>query len=133
MLDAEIMPVRDAETAEFRKLAETTYRDVNIALANEFARIADALGVDALQAIAAANSQPYSHVHAPGSASAATASPCIRTFSRRRGTARRLIDDRRARINDDMAHYAVARLGARARLARRARPSSCSAWRIAPA
>ena len=66
MLDAEIMPVRDAETAEFSKLAETTYRDVNIALANEFARIADALGVDALQAIAAANTQPYSHVHAPG-------------------------------------------------------------------
>ena len=34
--------MRDAETAEFSKLAETTYRDVNIALANEFARIADA-------------------------------------------------------------------------------------------
>ena len=35
-----------AEAAELTKLAETTYRDVNIALANEFARHADALGVD---------------------------------------------------------------------------------------
>ncbi|MGH7622792.1 MAG: nucleotide sugar dehydrogenase, partial [Gemmatimonadaceae bacterium] len=51
MLDADVMPVRDAETAEFSKLAETTYRDVNIALANEFARIGDRLGVDVLQAI----------------------------------------------------------------------------------
>ena len=66
MLDAEVMTVRDAETAELSKLAETTYRDVNIALSNEFARIADHHGVDVLQAIEAANSQPYSHIHAPG-------------------------------------------------------------------
>src|SRR5699024_4040519 len=37
VLDAEITEVDNAETAEFTKLAETTYRDVNIALANEFA------------------------------------------------------------------------------------------------
>ena len=55
-----------AETAELRKLAETTYRDVNIALANEFARFADRIGVDIDRVIAAANSQPYSHIHAPG-------------------------------------------------------------------
>ncbi|MBF6600225.1 MAG: nucleotide sugar dehydrogenase [Dehalococcoidia bacterium] len=66
VLDAEVIAVRDAETAEFSKLAETTYRDVNIALANEFARIGDGLGVDVLQAIEVANTQPYSHIHAPG-------------------------------------------------------------------
>ena len=66
VLDAEILPVRDAETAEYSKLLETTYRDVNIALANEFARAGDALGVDTRAAIAAANTQPYSHIHAPG-------------------------------------------------------------------
>ena len=37
VLDAEVWPVDSAETAEFAKLAETTYRDVNIALANELA------------------------------------------------------------------------------------------------
>ena len=55
-----------AEAAEFTKLAETTYRDVNIALANEFARFADAAGIDMYQVIAAANSQPFSHLHRPG-------------------------------------------------------------------
>ena len=55
-----------AEAAEFTKLAETTYRDVNIALANEFARFAGAAGIDMYQVIAAANSQPFSHLHRPG-------------------------------------------------------------------
>jgi nucleotide sugar dehydrogenase len=48
------------------KLAETTYRDVNIALANEFARVADRHGIDLSEVIRAANSQPYSHIHEPG-------------------------------------------------------------------
>jgi UDP-N-acetyl-D-glucosamine dehydrogenase len=55
-----------AEAAEFTKLAETTYRDVNIALANEFARFADTAGINMYQVIAAANSQPFSHLHRPG-------------------------------------------------------------------
>lgn len=55
-----------AEAAEMAKLAETTYRDVNIALANQFALNADHLGVDVYQVIEACNSQPYSHIHRPG-------------------------------------------------------------------
>jgi UDP-N-acetyl-D-glucosamine dehydrogenase len=55
-----------AEAAELTKLAETTYRDVNIALANEFALFAGAAGIDIYQVIAAANSQPFSHLHQPG-------------------------------------------------------------------
>jgi nucleotide sugar dehydrogenase len=66
VLDAEIVAMSGAEAAEFSKLADTTYRDVNIALANEFARFADRAGVDIQEVIAAANSQPYSHVHQPG-------------------------------------------------------------------
>jgi nucleotide sugar dehydrogenase len=66
VLDADIIALSSAETAEFAKLADTTYRDVNIALANEFARYADRIGVDILEVIAAANSQPYSHIHQPG-------------------------------------------------------------------
>jgi UDP-N-acetyl-D-glucosamine dehydrogenase len=55
-----------AEAAEFTKLAETTYRDVNIALANEFARFAGSSGIDVYQVIDAANSQTFSHLHQPG-------------------------------------------------------------------
>ena len=66
VLDAEIVAMSSAEAAEFSKLADTTYRDVNIALANEFARYADRMGVDIQEVIDAANSQPYSHIHQPG-------------------------------------------------------------------
>ncbi|MCH7232103.1 nucleotide sugar dehydrogenase [Glycomyces sp. L485] len=55
-----------AEAAELAKLAETTYRDVNIGLANQFARFADAKGIDVMKVIEACNTQPYSHIHRPG-------------------------------------------------------------------
>jgi nucleotide sugar dehydrogenase len=54
------------EASEMAKLAETTYRDVNIGLANQFAQYADAQGIDIYKVIEACNSQPYSHVHQPG-------------------------------------------------------------------
>lgn len=54
------------EASEMAKLAETTYRDVNIGLANQFARFADTQGIDIYKVIEACNSQPYSHVHQPG-------------------------------------------------------------------
>ncbi|MCX9190263.1 nucleotide sugar dehydrogenase [Carbonactinospora thermoautotrophica] len=57
-----------AEAAELAKLAETTYRDVNIGLANQFARFAEKLGVDIYRVIEASNSQPFSHIHTPGPA-----------------------------------------------------------------
>jgi nucleotide sugar dehydrogenase len=55
-----------AEAAELAKLAETTYRDVNIALANTFAVYAEGAGIDIGAVIDACNSQPYSHIHRPG-------------------------------------------------------------------
>lgn len=61
-----VWDVGTAEAAELVKLAETTYRDVNLALANEFARFAQTAGIDIHAVIAAANSQPFSHIHSPG-------------------------------------------------------------------
>ncbi|MGH3457722.1 nucleotide sugar dehydrogenase [Aeromicrobium sp.] len=55
-----------AEAAEMAKLAESTYRDVNIGLANQFAVFAEKAGIDVYQVIDAANSQPFSHIHQPG-------------------------------------------------------------------
>ncbi len=56
----------DATTAEMVKLMENTYRDVNIAIANEFARLAERFGVDAWEAIALANRHPRVRILNPG-------------------------------------------------------------------
>ena len=53
-------------TAEFVKLMENTYRDVNIALANEFAEIAEASGVNVWEAIELANRHPRVDILRPG-------------------------------------------------------------------
>ena len=63
VLDAEVWAVDNAETAEFTKLAETTYRDVNIALANQLALYGATRDVNVNEAFKAANSQPFSHLH----------------------------------------------------------------------
>jgi nucleotide sugar dehydrogenase len=68
-----------AEAAELAKLAETTYRDVNIGLANQFARFAATAGIDVYQVIEASNSQPYSHIHQPG---IAVGGHCIPVYPR---------------------------------------------------
>ncbi|MGV9769743.1 nucleotide sugar dehydrogenase [Microbacterium sp. NPDC003461] len=68
-----------AEAAEMAKLAETTYRDVNIGLANQFALFAGANGIDVYQVIEACNSQPYSHIHRPG---IAVGGHCIPVYPR---------------------------------------------------
>ena len=68
-----------AEASELAKLAETTYRDVNIALANEFALFAQDHGIDVYKVIEASNSQPYSHIHQPG---IAVGGHCIPVYPR---------------------------------------------------
>ncbi len=61
-----VVKLSSTTAAEFEKLAEGIYRDVNIALANELALAAMKLGVDCYEARKAANSQPYCHLHLPG-------------------------------------------------------------------
>lgn len=56
----------DATTAEMVKLMENTYRDVNIAIANEFSRLADRFGVDVWEAISLANRHPRVEILRPG-------------------------------------------------------------------
>ncbi|MFK5690761.1 nucleotide sugar dehydrogenase [Ornithinimicrobium sp. LYQ92] len=67
------------EASELAKLAETTYRDVNIGLANEFALFAQDHGIDVYKVIEASNSQPYSHIHQPG---IAVGGHCIPVYPR---------------------------------------------------
>ncbi|ALJ19392.1 nucleotide sugar dehydrogenase [Microbacterium sp. No. 7] len=68
-----------AEAAEMAKLAETTYRDVNIGLANQFGLFAADHGIDVYAVIEACNSQPYSHIHRPG---IAVGGHCIPVYPR---------------------------------------------------
>lgn len=55
-----------ALSAEMAKLMENTYRDVNIALANELVKISEKLGVNALEVISLANHHPRVNLHQPG-------------------------------------------------------------------
>lgn len=68
-----------AEAAEMAKLAETTYRDVNIGLANQFGAFAEKVGIDVYSVIDACNSQPFSHIHRPG---IAVGGHCIPVYPR---------------------------------------------------
>ncbi|WP_438315141.1 nucleotide sugar dehydrogenase [Sporosarcina sp. FA9] len=56
----------DATTAELVKVMENTYRDVNIAFANELAKIGDTLDVNIWDAIRFANFHPRVNIHTPG-------------------------------------------------------------------
>ncbi|WP_354699617.1 UDP-N-acetyl-D-glucosamine 6-dehydrogenase [Paraconexibacter sp. AEG42_29] len=108
--DVEVRAMGGAEAAELTKLVETTYRDVNIALANEFARHADALGLDVQQVIDAANSQPFSHVHRPG---VAVGGHCIPVYPRfyLAGDPDAVLPAVSRSVNEAMPAYAVGLLG----------------------
>lgn len=56
----------EAKTAEMSKCMENTFRDVNIALANELAKIGAEIGVNSLEVIELANKHPRVNIHAPG-------------------------------------------------------------------
>lgn len=114
VLDAKIIEMASADDAEFVKLIETTYRDVNIALANEYARYADRRGLDVLAAIAAANTQPYSHIHQPGVGVGGHCIPVYPYFlmSDTQPDGDELTLPRRSRVvNDGMAEYSAERIG----------------------
>ncbi len=56
----------DAKTAEMSKLMENTFRDVNIALANELTKVCNELDINALDVIEMANKHPRVNLHTPG-------------------------------------------------------------------
>ncbi|MFI5262066.1 MAG: nucleotide sugar dehydrogenase [Candidatus Limnocylindrales bacterium] len=109
VLPTEVWDLGSAEAAEFAKLAETTYRDVNIALANEFARYADRIGVDVLEVIRGANSQPFSHIHQPGIGVGGHCIPVYPHFLISRAPELQLPELAR-RVNDGQVGLAIAEL-----------------------
>ncbi|MFC1454956.1 nucleotide sugar dehydrogenase [Candidatus Undinarchaeota archaeon] len=65
-IDGEVVLVDNSTVAEFIKLTENIYRDVNIALANEIAAVAAKLKIDVEQIIELANMHPRVNIHRPG-------------------------------------------------------------------
>jgi len=66
IVKGDLVEVHDIKTAEAVKLFENVYRDANIALANEFAKFCEQVGIDYMEAQKAANTQPYCHLLEPG-------------------------------------------------------------------
>jgi nucleotide sugar dehydrogenase len=110
-LGVDVIRLASAEAAELTKIAEGVYRDLNIALVNELARYADGVGVDITEVIAAANSQPYAHLHEPG---VGVGGHCIPVYPRflPSGEGGLALPALGRRVNDSMAAYGVARLEA---------------------
>ncbi len=65
----------DVKSAEVAKLAENTFRYVNIAFANELALVCKELGIDGTEVIRLANSHPRVNIHKPG---CGVGGPCLR-------------------------------------------------------
>lgn len=105
----EVYQLANAETAELTKLAEGAYRDLNIALANELAQVADLHSIDINEVTRAANSQPYSHLHTPGTG---VGGHCIPVYPRflMQGEGPSALSALGRAINDSMPRYAVERV-----------------------
>jgi UDP-N-acetyl-D-mannosaminuronic acid dehydrogenase len=108
-LGTTVMELASAESAELSKLAEGVYRDLNIALANELARVADVHGVDFSEVRDAANSQPYCHLHVPGTGVGGHCIPVYPHFLVQ-GEGPSELAALGRRINDAMPAYVVDRI-----------------------
>ncbi len=100
----------DDVTAELVKLMENTYRDVNIALANEFNAVAETLGIDGREAIRLANKHPRVNILMPGIGVGGHCLPIDPWFIKEVDPANsRLIFTARL-VNDEMPHKIAAKI-----------------------
>lgn len=107
-----VRAMTNIRSAEAEKLFEGVYRDANIAVANELAKICDRLGIDFWEVQTAANSQPFCHIHDPGIGVGGACIPVYPQFvleaAQKVNAEGNLIRLARS-INDSMPRYAVDR------------------------
>ncbi len=96
----------DATTAEFVKLSQNTFRDTNIALANELAMIARDYGIDSRSAISLANKHPRVGLHDPGPGVGGHCLPIDPWFLGQHSDRPDLIEHARE-VNDRMITYII--------------------------
>ncbi|WP_456475769.1 nucleotide sugar dehydrogenase [Candidatus Pyrohabitans sp.] len=101
------------EVVEVVKLIENTFRDVNIALANELALLCGAMGVDVIKAINLANKHPRVNLHMPGAGVGGHCLPKDPHFlineAKKRGLRLKVIEAARER-NDSMPRYVLSKI-----------------------
>ncbi len=105
-----VIRMNDSTAAEASKLFEGVYRDVNIALANELAKLCNALDLSYHEIREASNSQPFCHLHEPGVGVGGACIPCYPVFlqdkAEKLGLSLPLTEAART-INDGMPEYSV--------------------------
>ncbi|MFC2044956.1 nucleotide sugar dehydrogenase [Chloroflexota bacterium] len=100
----------DDVTAELVKLIENTYRDVNIALANEFAAVAEGLGVNITEAIELANKHPRVNILKPSIGTGGHCIPVDPWFIKEVDPVNSRLIHTARRINDEVPDKIVARI-----------------------
>ncbi len=106
----EVHTVSDATTAESVKVFEGVYRDVNIALANELARLADELEISVREAIETANELPMCQLHDPGPGVGGHCIPFYPHFLLSQADEPMALTRTAREINDEMPSVVVSRL-----------------------
>lgn len=101
----------EAVTAEMSKLMENTFRDVNIALANELAKISNRLGVDAHKVIELANKHPRVNLHMPGPGVGGHCLAVDPYFIVEKATEEAKLIKLARDINNSMPHFVVEQIG----------------------
>lgn len=96
----------DVKTSEYVKLMENTYRDINIALANEFSLIAEEIGIDIWKAIKLANHHPRVDILKPGPGVGGHCLAIDPFFLAGKSSVSRIVKLARE-INDSMAFHVV--------------------------
>ncbi|ACV46225.1 MULTISPECIES: nucleotide sugar dehydrogenase [Halomicrobium] len=109
-VEGDIHTTANATTAEFVKLIQNTYRDTNIALANELAQLARDYDIDSREAIHLANQHPRVEIHQPGPGVGGHCLPIDPWFLGQNSDNLDLISTARE-INDGMVDYIVDLVG----------------------
>jgi UDP-N-acetyl-D-mannosaminuronic acid dehydrogenase len=97
----------EAVTAEISKLMENTFRDVNIALANELVKISQRIGVNAHKVIELANKHPRVNIHLPGPGVGGHCLAVDPYFIVEKATEESPLIQTARRINNSMPHFVV--------------------------
>ncbi|MCU4802074.1 nucleotide sugar dehydrogenase [Halobacteria archaeon HArc-gm2] len=105
-VEGEIRTTANATTAEFVKLIQNTFRDTNIALANEIAKLAADYEIDSREVIDLANDHPRVNIHQPGPGVGGHCLPIDPWFLGQGSDQLELISTARD-VNDGMSHYVV--------------------------
>jgi len=113
-LTAPIFTVSNIKTAAMVKLVENTFRDINIAFANELVKLTDDSEIDIIEVMNAAATKPFSFLpHYPGPGVGGECIPVspqwLMEFARRRGNKLKLVRIART-INESMPDYVVKKM-----------------------